>query len=432
MTDKLFEELRELVAIGNLEQAQTLAGELLQTGRAEPYDEGRLAALRWYCAYMLDDRIDADSVTDLAVQEESEDFIAGVGNQLLAIEAYHLAEPVLERLTEMAPEDPRSWYSYGNLARLRGWWEPAVEALERAAELEPLHADTHYLLGLCYGETDAADKAAAAFQAYLSLVPDDLDALVLAGIALSDAGHFPEAMEKLERAIQLEPDSLSAIYNLAVVAFRADDVSRIATLEERLAELAPDNWRCPAAAALRYELQREFAPAWDERRAAFDRAAEAGDWEVLDNLAAGSLMFARRHEFTGQAAALIQDIYHHQCFSEAVLYELRLRDEPHLARATSYHVVLEGRIRADEIAEEQGEEQNCSLLGFIRGLGVYAETEISARKIALKFMGRLPGHALQINGVEMLDDVSDVIQGVYWCQEVAYSFKLEEADSTTP
>lgn len=415
-----------MVEQSQFDKAISLADEIGGSKELTLYSAGRLAALQWYCRYALDDAIEADEISQHVAKETRPDFLAGFGIQLWEIGTLHLAEPVLERLTVVAPDDERSWYNYGCLLSEREQWDLAVEALERTKKLDPSHALCHWALGTCYREIDEPQAAAAAYQAFLRLKPDDIDALVLGGIAHSDAGQYDEAATMLEKAISVDPDCISAYYNLAVVASQTEDRGRLQDLQEQVARIAPDDWRSDFLDALLHELRGEYWDSWVCRKDAFSITAEAENWESLDTIIASTLYFALEHGFDDYAGPWIDAVFRYHCVSKAVLRRLRELTEPRLEQASCLRILVEGTIPAADLSQEDGERSGDELLGYVWAVCVFAETEEKARDIAIDFDRRLGRQPVSIERVENLGEARDVHQGVYWCEQAIHSFPLGE------
>ncbi len=100
---------------------------------------------------------------------------------------FGLAKAQLDRVLRLAPEDPTTHLSVGDLYRLQAQRAKnpadkplllgqAREAYERAAQLDATFPDPFRQLGLLYYQSKDPEKAMAAFRAYLGLKPDAPDA----------------------------------------------------------------------------------------------------------------------------------------------------------------------------------------------------------------------------------------------------------------
>ncbi len=417
--DPSITEIVELVEQDRFEAALSLADDLGAQPASSLFDGGRLAGLSWYCRYMLDDEIEEDSLSQHLAEETRAEFLAGFGIQLSELDHLHLAEPALERLTVVAPDDMHAWYNYGYLLSKQEDWQPAIAALERAQALDATLAFTHYELGRCYLQTDAPRQAAAAFEQFLSLEPDDINGLVFGGIAHSDAGQYDKATELLERAISVDPEGLSAYINLAIVAHRTKDLVRLQDLQESVTRIAPDDWRASAIDAKVHELQGKLQDAWASMDDTFSRAVEAEDWASLDPTVETALGFARKHGFEDRVDPWIENIFRHHCLTPGTLHYLRVLTEPLLAEASSFRVLVEGRRPADN------EPPDHEILGYYRTLRVYAESAEEAEALAMAFDRRLGGQPISAEALDAETGMTDVHRGVHWCATGINLFPLD-------
>lgn len=414
-----------LVEQDRFEAALTMAGNLGAQPESSLFDAGRLAGLSWYCRYMLDDELDTDSLSRHVAEETRMEFLAGFGIQLSEIGALHLAEPVLERLTVVAPGDMRAWYNYGYILSKQEDWQRAIEALERAQALDAKLAFTHYELGRCYLQTGAPQQAAAAFEQFLSLEPDDVGALVFGGIAHSDAGQYDKATELLERAISVDPEGLSAYINLAIVADRTKDLVRLQDLQESVTRIAPDDWRASAIDAKVHELQGRLQDAWASMDDTFSRAVEAEDWASLDPTVETALGFAVRHGFEDRVDPWIENIFRHHCLARGTLHYLRVLTEPLLAEASSFRVLVEGRRPAEDEPPADNEPPDHEILGYYRTMWAFAETAEEAEALAMAFDRRLGGQPASAETLDSEEGITKVHRGVHWCAGRATYFPLD-------
>mgnify|MGYP006292517129 CR=1 FL=1 len=89
----------------------------------------------------------------------------GSDQPIKAIEAY-------DKALELGPDDPNVLTDQGTMFRRVGWYDRAVSNFQRAAELDPNHAQSRYNMGVVY-RYDLQDfpKAIAAWESFLALNP---------------------------------------------------------------------------------------------------------------------------------------------------------------------------------------------------------------------------------------------------------------------
>lgn len=107
-------------------------------------------------------------------------------------------------------------------------WEPAIQQLTRAAELDEDDTYSLFYLGSCLeqaaGHRPGAgylEQAIATFKQLLGLNPNDAYALNYLGYLYADrAIHLDEAVELLQRAVALEPENSAFFDSLGWAYFR--------------------------------------------------------------------------------------------------------------------------------------------------------------------------------------------------------------------
>ena len=99
-----------------------------------------------------------------------------IGRRLAAI-------AILDRLLAFQSESVDAWELLGSIRSARGSRSDeipeAIEALERAAELDPERATVRRELGFLYQNTDRPVEAASSFRAYLDAEPEARDAKII-------------------------------------------------------------------------------------------------------------------------------------------------------------------------------------------------------------------------------------------------------------
>src|SRR5439155_961163 len=146
-----------------------------------------------------------------------------------------------------APDHGRAWRLRGAVDRERGASAEAIEALERAGELNALEPAGFAELGALYLERNEAqpaaslyrrvaarldgDEARAALERAAALAPD---AATL--VALGDRARGPQAARWYQQALELDPSSREA----ALALVREAVPSEAARVLEAVRERAPD------------------------------------------------------------------------------------------------------------------------------------------------------------------------------------------------
>ena len=91
----------------------------------------------------------------------------------------------------------------------------AIEAYEKAIDLDPSHADAHVNLGRLHHERRAPARAERHYRAALEADPYHETAAFNLGVALEDLGRVTDAIAAYRRALEIDPNHADAHYNIA-------------------------------------------------------------------------------------------------------------------------------------------------------------------------------------------------------------------------
>ncbi|HEX9779600.1 MAG TPA: tetratricopeptide repeat protein [bacterium] len=126
----------------------------------------------------------------------------------------------------------------GIVRREAGQPEKALEAFERAAELEPENAQAHFYLATQQDRMGSRDRARASLRNVIALNPDHPDALNYLGyLDAEDGVNLQEAKSMIERALKLDPDNGAYVDSLGWVYYQLGDIEQALALLRRAAEL---------------------------------------------------------------------------------------------------------------------------------------------------------------------------------------------------
>ena len=208
-----------------------------------------------------------DSSFDLPSEMTVEDAIrTAVG--VLREGHFELAEQLLRRVLDAAPDHPDALHYLGMILCDLGRSAEGTPMIERSLALVPDLADWHSNYGIACVRRDALDTAAQAFRTALDL---SSGAHVVArfnlGITERLRGNTEAAEAHYRAAIAARPDFGDARYSLAaLLASRGDHVESLKELEAARSAGAPDNLRNLAALGIGYRRARQFDKALDVYR----------------------------------------------------------------------------------------------------------------------------------------------------------------------
>jgi len=151
------------------------------------------------------------------------------GQSLFDFSVADLAEkaaPFVQRAAEEAREQEETsaeqWYELACELELSSVPD-AMEAYERALQLDPEHADAHVNLGRLLHEQGATADAEKHYRAAVEADPEHETAFFNLGVALEDLGRADDAMSAYASAIALDAGNADAHYNLAGLFERRGD-----------------------------------------------------------------------------------------------------------------------------------------------------------------------------------------------------------------
>jgi tetratricopeptide (TPR) repeat protein len=128
----------------------------------------------------------------------------------------------------------------------------AVEAYEKATNLDPSFFEAHYNLGLARTGLGRLPAALAAYEMALTIRPESLDARYNFALALKQANHVPDAIKELETMLVVAPNETRAY--LALGNLYAQQVQQPVKAREYYVKLLELDARHPQSSAIRFWL----------------------------------------------------------------------------------------------------------------------------------------------------------------------------------
>jgi tetratricopeptide (TPR) repeat protein len=110
-------------------------------------------------------------------------------------------------------------FVYYDVAR----YEDALEALNKALEIDPANLDAIQYTGMIYLDEGDQERAESCFQKILTLNPSHTQARYYMGYIYFSRKEFEKALPLFESVVRQEPDHLKAHYQLAQTYFRLND-----------------------------------------------------------------------------------------------------------------------------------------------------------------------------------------------------------------
>jgi tetratricopeptide (TPR) repeat protein len=124
----------------------------------------------------------------------------------------------LEALAARYPEEKRAYTFLGIHYRRAGRPRDAIQALQRALELDPQYGVALILLAYAYSDVDSLATAIRCVERYTTVVAEDANAYDTLGDFYFMMGRFDDATAAYREALEIKPDFRASARNLAHVA----------------------------------------------------------------------------------------------------------------------------------------------------------------------------------------------------------------------
>ncbi len=119
-------------------------------------------------------------------------------------------EKVEEKLPDLGNTDAEAYYKLGIDTIKKGNFDLALQAWNKAIEIDPLMVKAYNYLGRAYYTRGMMDEAIVAYQKVLELAPEDPKGYINLGIAFRYNEMYDESLEVLQKAIEINPISAIA------------------------------------------------------------------------------------------------------------------------------------------------------------------------------------------------------------------------------
>jgi len=116
----------------------------------------------------------------------------------------------------------------------------AIDCYQRALEIVPNDAQTHFNLAIAKGEDDDLEGAIDSYERALTFNPGLLGAYVNLGNALKDIGELMRAIDCYKQALKLEPDNAEVHNNLGNALKDAGELDQAVSSYRQALRIYPD------------------------------------------------------------------------------------------------------------------------------------------------------------------------------------------------
>ena len=139
----------------------------------------------------------------------------------IAARRFDVAESLLKRMAEVAPESNRFYIDLGALCAARGEYAEALRCYDTVLAHTPDHAEAAADRGRVLIELGRYDEALALYRHVIAIDPDNAPAYNNLGTCLFRLGRLPEAIALFEAALARKPLYVEARANLGAALDRA-------------------------------------------------------------------------------------------------------------------------------------------------------------------------------------------------------------------
>jgi Flp pilus assembly protein TadD len=118
--------------------------------------------------------------------------------------------------------------------------DEGIVHFQKALEIKPDHAETHYNLGTALLQKGNVDEAIVHFQKALEIKPDHAEVHNNLGTALLRKGSMDEAIVHFQKALEIKPGYAEAHYNLGNALLRKGSMDEAISHYQKALEINPD------------------------------------------------------------------------------------------------------------------------------------------------------------------------------------------------
>ena len=129
---------------------------------------------------------------------------------------YEEALDAFNKAIEINPQYDLAWYNKGVTLGELGRQEEALDAYNKAIEIDPQDASAWYNKGVILGELGRQEEALDAYNKAIEIDPQYARAWYNKGVALGELGRHEEALDAFNKAIEIDPQYARAWYNKGV------------------------------------------------------------------------------------------------------------------------------------------------------------------------------------------------------------------------
>ncbi len=209
------------------------------------------------------------------------------GDSLAKLKRYEEAIEAYEKAIELDPKDAYAWVNKGFALDELKRYEEAIEAYEKAIELDPKNDFSWVSKGISLWQLKRYEEAIEAYEKAIELNPKNDFPWVNKGISLSELTRYEEAIEAYEKAIEINPKNAYAWINKGINLSELTRYEEAIEAHEKAIEINPKN----AYAWINKGVGLRQLKRYKEAIEAYEKAIEINPEEALGYSNLGELFF---------------------------------------------------------------------------------------------------------------------------------------------
>jgi len=183
---------------------------------------------------------------------------------------YDEAIEAFDKAIEINPQYEAAWYLKGAALNRQGMYNDAIQAYDKAIEINPRNESMWHSKGITLGNQGKYEEAGQAFDEAIEINPDNDVGWYLKGAALHQLDKYDEAIEAINKSIEINPQDADAWYLKGMVLYDLGRSEEAIQAFDNSAQINPQNgdaWYYKGEALY-------FSGRFDEAIQAIDKAIE--------------------------------------------------------------------------------------------------------------------------------------------------------------
>jgi len=162
------------------------------------------------------------------------------------------------------------YFTLGNDYTKKKEYDKAIEAYQKAIEINPNNAWAYNNMGLCFYHKKEYDKAIEAYQKAIELDPNYARAYNNMGLCFYHKKEYDKAIEAYQKAIELDPNYAKAYNNMGLCFYHKKEYDKAIKAYQKAIELVPNYARAYRHMGIINAYKKEY----DKAIEAYQKAIE--------------------------------------------------------------------------------------------------------------------------------------------------------------